>query len=58
MEGVKAWYNSPEYAGARDLTPAAFRGRLLIFVEGVKTNTALRGSLTTTTVPAGGGSMS
>ena len=38
MEDVKAWYNSPEYAEARDLTPAAFRGRLLIFVEGVKTN--------------------
>jgi uncharacterized protein (DUF1330 family) len=38
MEDAKAWYNSPEYAEARDLTPAAFRGRLLIFVEGVKTN--------------------
>jgi uncharacterized protein (DUF1330 family) len=38
MEGAKAWYNSPEYAEARDLTPAAFRGRLLIFVEGVKVN--------------------
>ena len=35
MEDAKAWYNSPEYAEARDLTPAAFRGRLLIFVEGV-----------------------
>jgi uncharacterized protein (DUF1330 family) len=34
MEDAKAWYNSPEYAEARDLTPAAFRGRLLIFVEG------------------------
>jgi uncharacterized protein (DUF1330 family) len=51
MEGAKAWYNSPEYAEARDLTPAAFRGRLLIFAEGVKTKTALRGSLTATTVP-------
>jgi uncharacterized protein (DUF1330 family) len=38
MEDAKAWYNSPEYAEACDLTPAAFRGRLLIFVEGVKTN--------------------
>ena len=38
MEDAKAWYNSPEYAEARDITPAAFRGRLLIFVEGVKTN--------------------
>jgi uncharacterized protein (DUF1330 family) len=38
MEDAKAWYNSPEYAEARDLTPAAFRGRLLIFVEGDKTN--------------------
>ena len=45
MEGAKAWYNSAEYAEARDLTPAAFRGRLLIFAEGVKTKTALRGSL-------------
>jgi uncharacterized protein (DUF1330 family)/uncharacterized protein YndB with AHSA1/START domain len=34
MEDAKAWYNSPEYAEARGLTPAAFRGRLLIFVEG------------------------
>ena len=38
MEDAKAWYNSPEYAEACDLTLAAFRGRLLIFVEGVKTN--------------------
>ena len=48
MEDAKAWYNSPEYAEARDLTPAAFRGRLLIFAEGVKTKTAQYGSLTTT----------
>jgi uncharacterized protein (DUF1330 family) len=34
MEDARAWYNSPEYAEARDLTPAAFRGRLLIFAEG------------------------
>ncbi len=38
MEDANAWYNSPEYSEARGLTPAAFRGRLLIFVEGVKTN--------------------
>jgi len=35
---ARAWYNSPEYAEARDLAPAAFRGRMLVFVEGVKTN--------------------
>ncbi len=34
MEDAKAWYNSPEYAEARDITPAAFRGRLLMFVAG------------------------
>ena len=34
MEDAKAWYNSPEYAEARDITPAAFNGRLLFFVEG------------------------
>jgi len=37
LEDAKAWY-SPEYAEARDLTPAAFRGRLLIFAEGVEAN--------------------
>ena len=34
MEDAKAWYDSPEYAEARALTPAAFSGRLLMFVEG------------------------
>lgn len=37
MEDAKSWYDSPEYAEARALTPAAFRGRLLMFVEGIKT---------------------
>ena len=36
IEHAKAWYDSPEYADARGLTPAAFRGRILMFVEGVK----------------------
>ena len=36
IEDVQAWYDSPEYAEARALTPAAFRGRMLMFVEGVK----------------------
>ncbi len=36
MEEAKAWYNSSEYAEARALTPAAFRGRLLIFAVGVE----------------------
>jgi len=36
IEGAKAWYDSPEYAAARALTPAAFRGRVLMFVAGVK----------------------
>jgi uncharacterized protein (DUF1330 family) len=34
MEQAKSWYDSPEYAEARALTPTAFRGRLLMFVEG------------------------
>ena len=38
MEDAKAWYGSPEYAEARDLSPGAFRVCLLVFVEGVKTN--------------------
>jgi uncharacterized protein (DUF1330 family) len=38
IEDAKAWYDSPEYAEARSLTPAAFRGRLLMFVEGVQRN--------------------
>jgi len=36
IEHAKAWYDSPEYAEARALTPVTFRGRLLMFVEGVK----------------------
>ena len=35
IEEAKAWYYSPEYAGARALTPATFRGRVLMLVEGV-----------------------
>ena len=36
MEDAKAWYDSTEYAEARALTPATFRGRVLTFAEGVK----------------------
>jgi uncharacterized protein (DUF1330 family) len=36
IEDAKAWYDSPEYAEARAITPAAFRGRMLMFVAGVK----------------------
>ena len=36
-EDAKTWHDSPEYAEALALTTAAFRGRLLMFVEGVKT---------------------
>jgi uncharacterized protein (DUF1330 family) len=34
IELAKAWYDSPEYAEARALTPATFRRRVLMFVEG------------------------
>jgi len=34
MEDAKAWYDAPEFAEAPTLTPAAIRGRLLMFVEG------------------------
>ena len=34
IEHAKAWYDSPEYAEARTITPATFRGRVLMFVEG------------------------
>jgi uncharacterized protein (DUF1330 family) len=37
MEDAKAWYDSPEYAEARALTPVTFRGRVLMFLEGVNT---------------------
>jgi uncharacterized protein (DUF1330 family) len=36
MEHAQAWYDSPEYAEARAMTPATFRGRLLMLVEGVQ----------------------
>ena len=36
IEVAEAWYDSPEYADARALTPATFKGRLLMFVEGTK----------------------
>lgn len=36
MEHAQSWYDSPDYAEARALTPAAFRGRLLMFVEGLR----------------------
>jgi uncharacterized protein (DUF1330 family) len=36
IEDAKAWYESPENAEARAITPAAFRGRLLMVVEGVR----------------------
>lgn len=32
---ANAWYDSPEYAEARALTTAAFKGRVLMFVEGI-----------------------
>jgi uncharacterized protein (DUF1330 family) len=35
IDVARAWYDSSEYAEARALTPAAFRGRSLIFVEGI-----------------------
>jgi uncharacterized protein (DUF1330 family) len=36
IEHARAWYDSPEYAQARALTPATFKGRVLMFAEGVK----------------------
>jgi uncharacterized protein (DUF1330 family) len=36
IEQAKAWYDSPENAEARALTATAFRGRVLMFVEGVR----------------------
>ena len=35
IEDAKAWYDSPEYAEARAITPATFKGRLLMFAKGV-----------------------
>ena len=40
IEHAKAWYDSPEYAEARALTPVTFRGRILMFAEGVKAKRA------------------
>jgi uncharacterized protein (DUF1330 family) len=37
MEDAKAWYDSTEYAEARAVTPASFKGRVLLFVQGVAT---------------------
>jgi uncharacterized protein (DUF1330 family) len=34
IEQAKAWYDSSEYAEARAITPATFRGRVLLFLEG------------------------
>ena len=34
IEDAKAWCGSSEYAEARALTPAAFRGRVLMFCGG------------------------
>jgi uncharacterized protein (DUF1330 family) len=36
IEHAKAWYDLPENAEARALTPAAFRGRVLMFVEALR----------------------
>jgi uncharacterized protein (DUF1330 family) len=36
MEHAMAWYDSPEYAEARAITPAAFRGRVLMIAEGLE----------------------
>jgi uncharacterized protein (DUF1330 family) len=35
IEDARGYYDSPEYAEARALTHAAFRGRVLMFVEGI-----------------------
>ena len=40
IEHAKAWYDSPENAEARAITPAAFRGRVLMFAEGAMATTA------------------
>jgi uncharacterized protein (DUF1330 family) len=36
IEDAQACYDSPQYAEARAITPAAFRGRVLRFVEGIR----------------------
>jgi uncharacterized protein (DUF1330 family) len=40
IDDARAWYDSPDNVEARALTPAAFRGRVLMFVEGVHTAAA------------------
>jgi uncharacterized protein (DUF1330 family) len=35
LEGAQSWNDSPEYAQARAIAPAAFKGRVLMSVEGV-----------------------
>jgi uncharacterized protein (DUF1330 family) len=40
IEHAKAWYDSPENAEARAITPATFRGRVLMFAEGAMATTA------------------
>ena len=40
IERAQAWYDSPENAEARAITPAAFNGRVLMFVKGVKAEEA------------------
>jgi uncharacterized protein (DUF1330 family) len=37
MEDAKAWYESAEYSEARTSTPKTFKGRVLMFVQGVST---------------------
>jgi uncharacterized protein (DUF1330 family) len=36
IEHARTWYDSPEYAEARAITPEAFVGRILMFVDGIK----------------------
>lgn len=40
IEDAESWYDSPENAEARAITPAAFKGRTLMFVQGVKAEQA------------------
>jgi uncharacterized protein (DUF1330 family) len=40
IEDAESWYDSPENAEARAITPAAFKGRALMFVQGVKAEQA------------------
>jgi len=35
IEHARTWYDSPEYAEARKITPEAFVGRVLMFVDGI-----------------------